>query len=83
MGFDLVSNTTLLNPMSRTPPLILQGPLEMIYISRTYVNPIFDHVPSEFITNPACSSFSIYISHSCRQLFDGLLEGRLWILLLL
>lgn len=82
MGFDLASNTTLLNPMSRTPLLILQGPLEMIYICRTYVNPIFDHVPSQFITNPTCSSFFIYVSHSSRQVFDGLLERRLWLLLL-
>lgn len=54
----------------------------MIYLYKIYVNPICDHVPSQFITNPTCSSFSIYVSHRGLYLLeyfevemDGLIHG--------
>jgi hypothetical protein len=54
----------------------------MIYLYKTYVIPICDHVSSKFITIPACSYFSINLSRSHGQVLDGLLDGRLMLQLL-
>jgi len=45
-------------------------------LSGTYTNPNCDLVPSEFITDPDCSSFSIYLSGIQGQVFGGVIRGK-------
>jgi hypothetical protein len=75
-GYGLVSNITIHNSFSHTPPLTIEGPVQMTSLSGTYVNPNCDDVSSEVITNPACSSFSIFLSGSHGQVYGGIVVGK-------
>ncbi|XP_004491301.1 AT-hook motif nuclear-localized protein 28-like [Cicer arietinum] len=76
-GFGMVSNITLCNPISHSPAFTYQGPFQMISLCGTYVNPNCGRVPSQFITHPACSSFTIYLSGGRGgQVFGGVVGGK-------
>ncbi|AET00226.1 putative PPC domain-containing protein [Medicago truncatula] len=75
-GFGIVSDITIHSSLSHTPPLTIEGPVQMTSLSGTYVNPNVDNVPSEVIANPACSSFSIFLSGSHGQVYGGIVVGK-------
>nr|XP_004491302.1 AT-hook motif nuclear-localized protein 28-like [Cicer arietinum] len=76
-GFGLVSDVTLLNPVSRSPSF-LKGPIfQMMSLSGTYINANCAYVPPRFITQPRCSSFSIYLSAGRGQVFGGIVGGEI------
>ncbi|KAL5082678.1 hypothetical protein RYX36_011099 [Vicia faba] len=57
-GFVLISNVTILDPVSRDPLLPIEGPIHMTYLFGTYINPNFPYSPSQFISHPPRSSFT-------------------------
>ncbi|KAL5076360.1 hypothetical protein RYX36_015344 [Vicia faba] len=75
-GFGLVCNVTLLDPVSCVPLLPIEGPLHMTSLFGTYVNPNCECVPSQFIANPPCSSFTIYFSGINGHVFGGVVGGK-------
>ncbi|CAL5190480.1 unnamed protein product [Lathyrus oleraceus] len=75
-GFGLVSGITLLDSPSQNSPFTIRGECQMISLSGTYVYPNSDRVPSEFIVEPDCSSFSIHLSGNHGQVFGGVVGGR-------
>lgn len=75
-GIGPVSDVTLLNPLSRAPTFPMKGLFNMLSLSGTYVNAnCGHHVPPRFITEPTCSSFSIYLSGDSGQVFGGIIGG--------
>ncbi|CAK8566796.1 unnamed protein product [Lathyrus sativus] len=75
-GFGLVTNVTLLDPISCVPLLPIEGPLHMTSLFGTYVNPNCDCAPLQFIANPPCSSFTIYFSGINGHVFGGVVGGK-------
>ncbi|AET00217.1 putative PPC domain-containing protein [Medicago truncatula] len=78
-GSGLVSNITIRNSTSHSPALTIEGPIKMMSLSGTYINPNSDTVPSEFITNPNHSSFSIFLSGNGNegQVYGGIVIGKI------
>lgn len=75
-GYGLVSGVTLLDSGSQDSPFTIRGDCQMISLSGTYVYPNSDRVPSEFIVDPDCSSFSIHLSGNHGQVFGGVVGGK-------
>jgi len=76
-GSGLVTDITIRNSTSHSPALTIEGPIQMISLSGTYVNPNSDSVTSEFITNPAYSSFSIFLSGNEGKVYGGIVIGKI------
>jgi len=74
-GYGLVSDITIRDSISHTSPLTIEGPVQMMSLCGTYINPNCDNVPSELNTNPACS-FSIFLSGSHGQAYGGIVVGK-------
>ncbi|XP_050908136.1 AT-hook motif nuclear-localized protein 28-like [Lathyrus oleraceus] len=75
-GSGLVSEVSLLNSASQNSHFTIRGHLQMTSLSGTYFNPESDRDPSEFVVDPAYSSFSIFLSGNHGQVFGGIVRGR-------
>ncbi|XP_058746766.1 AT-hook motif nuclear-localized protein 28-like [Vicia villosa] len=75
-GSGLVSEVTLLNSASLNSPFTIRGNLQMTSLTGTYFNPDSDRVPSEFVVDPAYSSFTIFLSDNHGQVFGGVVRGK-------
>jgi hypothetical protein len=75
-GSGIVADVTILHSVTCTPSLTFEGPFHLISISGTYVNANCDRVPLRFIIDPACSSFSIYLSSGHGKTFGGVVGGK-------
>ncbi|GAU22155.1 hypothetical protein TSUD_251830 [Trifolium subterraneum] len=49
----------------------------MSSLSGIYINPNCGHIPPRFMTNPRCSSFSIFLSGRCGKVFYGIVGGTI------
>lgn len=76
-GSGLVTDVTLFDPLSRSSYPPIEGPLHMISLNGTYLNANGGHVPPQFITNPAFSSFSIQFFRDNGKVIGGIVGGRL------
>jgi hypothetical protein len=75
-GSGPISDITLVHPVTRAPNLPMEGPFQMISLTGTHINSNCDRVPPEFVTNPACLSFSICFSGGDGQMFGGIVGGK-------
>nr|XP_004490771.1 AT-hook motif nuclear-localized protein 17-like [Cicer arietinum] len=75
-GLGPVTDVTLLHPLTHTPAFPIQGPFNMLSLSGTYINPNCGYIPPRFIINPPCSSFSVFLDGTRRQVFGGVIGGR-------
>ncbi|CAI8586713.1 unnamed protein product [Vicia faba] len=75
-GSGLVSEVTLLNSACLNSPFTIRGNLQMTSLTGTYFNTDSDRVPSEFVLDPAYSSFTIFLSGNHGQLFGGVVRGK-------
>ncbi|XP_058761205.1 AT-hook motif nuclear-localized protein 28-like [Vicia villosa] len=75
-GFGLISNITFLDPVSRVPLLPIEGPVHMTSLFGTYINPNCECPPRKFITDPPCSSFTVYFSSPNGYVFGGIVGGK-------
>ncbi|KAL5082681.1 hypothetical protein RYX36_011102 [Vicia faba] len=76
-GFGLISNVTILDPVSREPLLPIEGPIHMTSLFGTYINPNCQCSPTQFIAHPLCSSFTVYFSSSNGYVFGGVIGGKI------
>jgi len=72
-GYGLVTDVTLLNPETHFPTPPMKGPFEMTSLFGTYVN----NAPSQFINDPPCSCFSIFLSGHGAQVYAGTVGGTI------
>ncbi|KAL5101510.1 hypothetical protein RYX36_005837, partial [Vicia faba] len=75
-GSGLVSEVTLLNSACLNSPFTIRGNLQMTSLTGTYFNSDSDRVPSEFVLDPAYSSFTIFLSGNHGQVFGGVVRGK-------
>jgi len=75
-GSGLISDVTLLHPVTRTPNLPMEGPFQMISLIGTHINSNCDRVLLEFATDPTNLSFSISFSGNGGQMFGGAIGGK-------
>jgi len=76
-GFGLVSDITIRNSTPHSSTLTIEGPVQMMSLSGTYINPNSNSVPFEFVNNPAYSSFSIFLSGNGGQVYGGIVIGKI------
>lgn len=76
-GSGLVSNVTLLHPISRAPTFPIKATLHMMSISGTYVNDNSVGISPQSIAGQPCSSFSIYFCGDRRQVLGGIVGGKI------
>jgi hypothetical protein len=76
-AYGLVSNVTILHPISRIPNFPFEGTYQMTSLFGTYMNVSHGRVPPQLIAGPACSSFSIYMNANCgNYVFGGIVGGK-------
>ncbi|XP_058784294.1 AT-hook motif nuclear-localized protein 28-like [Vicia villosa] len=76
-GSGLVSNVTILHPISRAPTFPIKATLHMISISGTYLNANSVGISHQFIADQSRSSFSIYFCGDRRQVHGGIIGGKI------
>ncbi|CAK8540987.1 unnamed protein product [Lathyrus sativus] len=76
-GFGLISNVTLLDPISRVPLLPIEGPVHMTSLFGTYINPKCQCTPPQYITHLPCSSFTVYLSSPNGYVFGAVVGGKI------
>lgn len=76
-GYGLVSNVTLVHPISRVPTFPIKGTLHMSFLSGTYVNSNLVGISHQFIADQSHSSFSIYFYGDRRQVIGGVIGGKI------
>ncbi|XP_058766819.1 AT-hook motif nuclear-localized protein 17-like [Vicia villosa] len=76
-GFGLISNVTILDPVTRDPLLPIEGPIHMTSLFGTYINPNCQCSPPQFIAHPPCSSFTVYFSSPNAYVFGGVVVGKI------
>jgi len=73
----LVSNVTILHPISHIPNFPFEGTYRMTSLSGTYMNATHGRVPPQLTADPACSSFSIYMNANYgNYVFGGIVGGK-------
>lgn len=75
-GSGLVSDVTLLNQVSRVPALPIHGTFSIMCLEGTYINPNCECIPPQLVTNPSCSSFTIYLAGAEGNVFCGNIGGK-------
>ncbi|XP_058746767.1 AT-hook motif nuclear-localized protein 28-like [Vicia villosa] len=78
-GSGLVSDVTILLPITRAISFPVEGPFNMISLSETYVNPnIGQASPSLLSIASSHSYFSISVSNNDNgKVFGGIVEGKI------
>lgn len=76
MGFSLISNITFLDPVSRVPLLPIERSIHMTSLFGTYINLNCECPPRKFISDPSCSSFTVYFSSPNGYVFGGIVGGK-------
>jgi len=76
-AYGLVSNVTIMDPISRVPNFPIEGTYQMTSLHGTYMNATHGRVPPQLIAEPTFSSFSIYMNGNYgNYVFGGIIVGK-------